>query len=286
MAEKIGPDAQREVQRLLGRCLLRLQQYERLMKAVLAHHDVAAPASELEARLAARVEAFSDKSLGTLVKTLFDSYVVGTDNVEPREARGAATRADVISVRFQHRLQMEAERLAEVRAAVEELVRLRNELVHHLIERFDLWTEEGCTAAQSHLESCYARIDRHFPELASWAEGMDKARASMASFMQTAGFEAWLVDGIAPDGTVDWPRAGIVRALREALEANATYGWLRLEDARAWVAQHNPEQVPERYGCRSWPQVLNESRAFKLEYRRDANGKEAWLRACVQSGAV
>lgn len=31
---------QRDVQRLLGRCLLRLQQYERLMKAIVAHHEI------------------------------------------------------------------------------------------------------------------------------------------------------------------------------------------------------------------------------------------------------
>ena len=32
--------SQREVQRLLGRCLLRLQQYEHLIKAIVAHHDI------------------------------------------------------------------------------------------------------------------------------------------------------------------------------------------------------------------------------------------------------
>ena len=37
------PDLQREVQRLLGRCLLRLQQYERLLKALVAHHDACRP---------------------------------------------------------------------------------------------------------------------------------------------------------------------------------------------------------------------------------------------------
>ena len=37
------PCLQREVQRLLGRCLLRLQQYERLLKALVAHHELAGP---------------------------------------------------------------------------------------------------------------------------------------------------------------------------------------------------------------------------------------------------
>jgi hypothetical protein len=41
MNDNEEPQAQqREVERLLGRCLLRLQQYEHLMKAIVAHHDL------------------------------------------------------------------------------------------------------------------------------------------------------------------------------------------------------------------------------------------------------
>lgn len=50
------PAPQRDVQRLLGRCLLRLQQYERLMKAIVAHHDLSGPAHALENIRAARVD--------------------------------------------------------------------------------------------------------------------------------------------------------------------------------------------------------------------------------------
>lgn len=39
---------QREVQRLLGRCMLHPQQYERLMKGIVAHHDISGPAYELD----------------------------------------------------------------------------------------------------------------------------------------------------------------------------------------------------------------------------------------------
>jgi hypothetical protein len=76
MTDYYRPELQRDVQRLLGRCLLRLQQYERLMKVVLAHHALGGPVDELEAQRVARVEEVSDKSLGTLVKRLFESYVV------------------------------------------------------------------------------------------------------------------------------------------------------------------------------------------------------------------
>ncbi len=62
-----GPLTQREVQRLLGRCMLRLQQYEQLMKTLLAHHEMAGPGDILEAHRSSRVEKLSDKSLGHLV---------------------------------------------------------------------------------------------------------------------------------------------------------------------------------------------------------------------------
>ena len=65
-----------EVQRLLGRCLLRIQQYERLMKAIVAHHDLSGPAAALEAIRAARMQDVATKTLGTLVGQLFGSYVV------------------------------------------------------------------------------------------------------------------------------------------------------------------------------------------------------------------
>jgi hypothetical protein len=44
---------------------------------------------------------------------------------------------DRISIAMSFRMTMAPERLAEVRAGVEELVAMRNELVHHFIERFE-----------------------------------------------------------------------------------------------------------------------------------------------------
>jgi hypothetical protein len=58
---------QREIQRLLGRCLLRLQQYERPIKAIVAHGDISGPAHALEGIRAARIDDASTKTLGTLI---------------------------------------------------------------------------------------------------------------------------------------------------------------------------------------------------------------------------
>ena len=120
--------------------MLRLQQYERLMKTLLAHHELAGPVDTLEAQRAANLEKVSDKTLGTLVKALFESYAV-PDGFERELLSEHKVPTDRISMAMSFRMTMAPERLAEVRAGVEELVAMRNELVHHFIERFDLWSD-------------------------------------------------------------------------------------------------------------------------------------------------
>lgn len=278
MTKPTDPLIQREVQRLLGRCMLRLQQYEQLMKTMLAHHEMAGPVDTLEARRSLRVEKLSDKSLGHLVKALFETYVI-PDGFEREILPESSTPTDRASFAFSHQVTINPERLAEVRTAVEELVKVRNDLVHHLIDQFDLWTDDGCSAAISHLTATYDSIDTHYGELEAWASGMDAVRSLTAQFIQTGAFQEMLVNGITPYGIFEWPITGIVSVLRESTKLLAVEGWTSLEAAKSWVQANHPEQTPERYGCRSWPQVLNESSLFDLTYRLDAEGKKlGWFR--------
>ena len=139
-------DLQRHVQRLLGRCLLRIQQYERLLKAILAHHELAGPLDTMEEQRAVRTDKLSDKSLGTLVKALFEAYVV-PKGFERELLQDGKTPTDRISMAFSFRISMTPEDRSKTKAAVEDLVDLRNQLVHHFIERVDVWDRErvrGC----------------------------------------------------------------------------------------------------------------------------------------------
>lgn len=271
------PELQRNVQRLLGRCLLRIQQYERLIKAMLAEHEVAGPVEELAGTRASRVESFSDKSLGTLVKALFEDYVV-PEGFE-KKLLPDQVQTDSVSMAFSFRLSLREEDRTQVKSAIHELVAMRNDFVHHLIDRFDLWTEKGCIDAISHLERAYDCIDLRYSELAQWAKEMTVAQEAFADFARTQVFRDLLVNGIAADGSFDWPGSGIVRVLREATRAlSGQDGWTRLDEASRWVAGRHPEQTPSKYGCRTWSQVLGESRQFDLHYRIEEGRRVAWFR--------
>ena len=275
-APEEGPGLQREVQRLLGRCMLRLQQYERLLKAIVAHHELAGPAHLLEGIRDARIQDAATKTLGTLIGKLLDSYVV-VDAAE-QDILGDDAPTDVISFGFRMNIQMAGDDYARTRDGLKELVELRNGLVHHFIERFDLWQSEGCAAAREYLLDCYTRIDGHYEQLRSWAEHMEQARQLAASFMQSNVYLDLVVNGIAPDGTVDWAAAGCVSVLRQAATALAVDGWASLDAAVEWIGTRHPDQTPEKYGCRTWRQVIHESRRFELRYREEGGRKLAWYR--------
>ncbi len=260
---------------MLGRCLLRLQQYEQLMKAIVAHHEISASGSPLQSNQAERIADASNKTLGTLVGTLLGTYVT---NGEQEEVAEPDAPDNIISFKMKMSLQMSAEDFDRTQNDLRDLVLLRNNLVHHFIDQHDLWNLDGCRGAQESLVAAYSRIDQHFEQLRGWAEHMDQARRLAADFAQSDAFRDLVINGIAPDGSVDWPAAGIVRALREAADELAVEEWTPVASAGRWIAERHPDQLPAKYGCSSWRQVVHESGLFELRYREVNGQRAAWYR--------
>jgi hypothetical protein len=275
------PTLQRDVQRLLGRCLLRLQQYERLIKAIVANHDISGSAHGLETVRASRIAETGRKTLGTLVGELLGSCI--SDRIDTPIEAAAGTPSDVATVRFRMGLGLSDADLSRTENDLKELVILRNNLVHHFIDQHDLWSIDGCRTAQDILVAAYSRIDEHYERLREWTERMEQCRRLAHEFVQSDGFRNWMVKGVAPDGTVDPPETGIVRALREAAGALSVDGWAPVEGAGKWIAKRFPEQIPKKYGCSSWRQVVHESRVFELRYLPLNGSQSACYRERVRS---
>lgn len=254
---------QEEVNRLMGRCVLRLQQYETQLKAILAHHDVSATLQDFDAVPVARPVAASQRTLGTLVKAFVGSVLVSG---EPVAEEGEEEEADDGPPRFRLRLRLglAEEDFARTETELRELVRLRNDLIHHFMERHDLWTVEGCRIAQAELAASSDLIGAHVVRLREWAADLDRTLQELSEAVRSEAFRVAVVDGIQPDGMVFWPGAGIVFALREAAQALAVEGWTEVSAAVRWIAERYPDQTPGRYGCSTFPQVLHESREFDL----------------------
>lgn len=278
---------QREVQRKLGRCILRLQQYERVLKLMVASMAVEGPIEQFKAARTRQESDASDKSLGTLVRMFTSGHLIPASSEGEKGPDDSCSRgqsADVAWASMRSIISMSPERYAQTKESLAELVALRNDLVHHLIERFDISDENACLAATTHLESCYEKIDGQCQLLKSWAMGFAEAQAQASSFLQSKTFEESFLHGINADGTVSWARSTIVECLREAETACQVDGWTSLDAALAFISKENRDQMPSRYGCKTWRQVLKKSGLFELRNAAASDGAigKAWYRSCAQ----
>lgn len=259
-------ELQRAAQLKLGGCLLRLQQYELLFKALVASADLAGEPAQLQAERDAQVAKVHKTTLGGLVSLFTGGYL--RLEGESQQETDDKTPCDRVWFSFQQRMEVSSEHFETITADLKELVDLRNELVHHLLERFDLGQLEPCEAALTYLERSRATIDRHYQTLRTWAEHMENARVEFAALVQSDSFKDLLRDSIAPAAKVNWPTSDIVRSLRDAEQALAPSAgkerWTELNAAIAWINRQHPDQRPKRYGCSSWRQVLHESQQFEV----------------------
>jgi hypothetical protein len=188
---------QHEVQRRLGRCMLRLQQYERLLKAIVGRIAVAGPLEQLQAEQDKQTVRMGRKTLGALVGIFTGKHLVAESAEVKTEANDDAGRSQEVAwASMSFNISMPAEVHAQIKADLAELVQLRNELVHHFIERFDISNEESCRAASAYLDACYERIECDCHRLKAWATRLGEAQAKLAKFVQSDEFEKALVHGV------------------------------------------------------------------------------------------
>jgi hypothetical protein len=265
--------AQDDVHLRLGKCLVQIQAVEYILKRLLAVRSFGGAIDTLEMQLATRHEDYKTNTLGTLVKELLMVFALPRGK-EPPSAK-EDPNCDKIQLHFSMSMQFAEEELADISQSLGNLVALRNKVVHHLLELHPLRTIEGCQQAVRFLEDFAALTAHHRKQLEEWAEVHDKAKLAMSEFMQTPAYRDMLIDGIFPDGTVDWAGSGIVRGLREAATALSAGDWTRLEDAVGWLRVNQPGQIPSRYGCKNYRQAISRSQAFEVEKRAVADGRTA-----------
>lgn len=128
---------QHEVQRKLGRCMLRLQQYERLLKTMVAGMAVKGPVERFQAAQEQKFASMRNRTLGTLVGAFTGDYLTtASSDVEGRQDDGTSPggqSADVAWASMRFNISMSTERYTQTKDGLAELVALRNDLVHHLI---------------------------------------------------------------------------------------------------------------------------------------------------------
>jgi hypothetical protein len=250
-----------EVHACLGRCLLGLQVFELQLKAIVAHREVSGPPVNLAALVARRVARTGRMTLGMLVGDLLESHLI-------RESDGPADEpardAPAPWITFRSRMALPDADLDRVRQALEELVTLRNDIVHHFVERHDLTSVNGCRAARDALIATRDLIRRHNDEARVWVEDLERTRATFAQALLDPQNQRLIFGGTTPRKSQALRHTRIVKALRAATRDVAVGGLTRLDDAVRWINARHPDEQPQSYGRDNWEEVVSESEVFEL----------------------
>lgn len=262
--------AQGDVHRLLGQCLVEVQRYEGLSKAILSGTEVTSHDGNLLKAQAERAARFAQMTLGGLVGQMTGSFLAPMGLPDSSMAEPNAHFA------IKLRLQLPPETFARIETELRELVDLRNRMVHHFLDDHDLASEIGCQRAKVALAASFARISAAYTTLREWAGDMARAREAMAAHLATPQFQDFIATGRIP-----WPDTQIAQALHAAAIELKAGDWTPVEAAVAWVAARFPDEKPDGYGCKTWRHVIEESKLFDLRYLKDGPPRIAQFRPRV-----
>ncbi len=270
------------IYRKMGSCILRLQQYELLIKGMITDQEISGYVGEVKANQTQRNAEIGTKTLGQLVGELTGSYLSTPTTRLPGETEDSH-ELDPARAHFRATFQMELNEDEYQRTidGLKKLVGLRNELVHHFLERFDLQDDLGCHSAEIYLDEVYLTINERFSELRSWAESMINVRKAAAEHMATPEFHDFFVYGVIQGQEVDWPNTPIIHQLLTVERNYHEDGWANLAKAIEIVRATWTDLTPKKYNCSSWRHVLHESGLFKTEKRinTDTGVNQVWYRS-------
>lgn len=269
------------VYKKFGRCILLLQQYEMLLKALVANQEISGTLDDVEQRRRARKENVSRKTLGQLIGEFTGTYLT------PLEDKSSDQKDDLSElssekpfVRTRFTVEMMEEYHQRAREGLEKLVILRNELVHHFLARFDLRKESGWNDVDRYLNEADRLIEEQLSALRSLAKSFESSRDVLVDILNSESFAHWVTHGQFPPRAIDWPYTSIVSSFVAAELQYQEDGWTELSKAIEFIRSENPEVTPRRYGCSSRRGVIHESRLFDIEKRTDADSgrNRIWYR--------
>lgn len=269
--------AQQDMLCLLGRCILRLQQVERLMKDLLALSHVKGLREELPDRILERKDAVAENTLGQLVKLCFETFFVreGTPPV-PQPDDGYVPSSVYRVERWT--VTMQEDELVRVQGWFQDLVTRRNLVVHHFIGKHDLWSEAGCAEGKAYLVDFYALLDKVHQVLLATARSMNELVKLEREVESGETFRALVEGRFDPSSPlVDWSLIGIVQALYQATIDLPSGEWMPFDEALARANAAGADESPQDYGCKSWSHLLHASRCFDLRYRHEADRRKVLL---------
>lgn len=264
--------ARNECMRRIGRNMIMFQRMEQLLKFLLTNSSLEGYEKELESKKAQRASTISTMTMGQLSNEYFNSIFDTSENeLPPHEDPSQAYLS------FKYSVQRSEEDIDAEKQYFAELVKERNELVHHLLPKYDPTSLQSIEELSESLEKQRERFLPALKNLTTLCEARQKAFKQLSVFFQSEEGGKFIVEGILPGET------RLDKLLRDAASFSIRDdGWSSLSLAGQFI-KNQPEDIIEKV-CEeqdlsklpALKTLIEQSSIFELKSQPTKNGS-IWL---------
>ena len=245
-----------EALRRIGRNLVLFQQLEHALKYLIANGNVSGFVSDLGAIQKKRAEKIHKQTLGQLIGRYLENTHSVPDDCKPPEAN----QRDMY-VAFSFRLETDTTDYKLREETLKSLTADRNDLIHHLLPKFDLGSISGCQALNEFLNDQRERLIPELESAQNLATQLRDGRRRMAAFLTSPEACAQFMLLMSNDKP-------LLNMFADLANENAQQdGWSSFNKAVSHVQKHAKEELSElaeKYGAKTLKKAMLKSNIFEF----------------------
>lgn len=251
-------ELQEELQRKIGRNLLRFQQVERLMKFLVINAQVTITSAGHSPEYLEQVSFFRRRTMGQLLPEFLGRVLADAGTQEPE-----VSPINAAQVRITYRLELGGDeaRIHEYQDQFTRMIEQRNKLVHHFLSEWPLDSAEAIRNAIEYLDRQREELIPLHDHLQSMVDGFVACIKNVGEFLDSE-------EGQRQFQLSLLQQSRIVALIFEAAPLLArTDGWTFLAAAGRSLARMVPEElalIKQRYGYQTLKQLLIASEFFDI----------------------
>jgi len=248
--------ANNEVLRKIGRNMLLFQQVEHMLKYIVANGNYSGYSREIKAIKEQRAASVYRQTMGQLV----GQFIENTHSECKENPEHPLTKKDAY-LSFSFKVESDAVYYETKKEALASIVSDRNELIHHLLPRFNPDSIESCLELDQLLDKQREKLILEIDLLRNMIDTLREGKKQLAEFLMS--------DEGKKLFELPWRRESrLVLLLGEiAAQAARPDGWTLLNTAAQLIRQHEPEEMAalkNRYGHKTLKSLILATELFDI----------------------
>jgi hypothetical protein len=248
--------ARDEVFRKIGRNLLNFQKIELMLKHLITNGRLSGHMSELNDILERQASAVHKQTMGSLVGKFVDNTFLG---IEESSQTSPEPKEPYFS--FSFNVNADSNFYESKKQALKSLVDDRNDLIHHLLPRFNSESIDSCLETERYLDEQREKLIPEYDYLKSLIDDLNESRRLSADYLSSD-------EGIKQIELSFLQQSPLISLLLNiSIQKPRLDGWTLLSVAGPEIRRILPEemdQIKNRYGYKTLKEIILASEFFDI----------------------